>query len=87
MESKTTQRKRRHARVRAKVKGTATRPRLSVFKSSKYIYAQIIDDEKGITIASASDHEILRPEKHRVKDAKASKIEKARLAHLSFGFL
>lgn len=43
---------RRHARVRAKISGTAERPRLSVFKSHKNIYVQIIDDEKGHTIAS-----------------------------------
>ena len=45
---------RRHARVRAKVVGTKSRPRLSVFKSNKYFYAQIIDDEKGVTLASAT---------------------------------
>ena len=45
---------RRHKRVRAKVFGTATRPRLCVFRSLKNIYAQIIDDENGTTLASAS---------------------------------
>ncbi len=50
-------RKRRHVRVRAKVSGTATRPRLNVFRSSAHIYAQLIDDEAGHTIASASDLE------------------------------
>jgi len=45
---------RRHLRVRKKINGTAERPRLSVFRSSKHIYAQLIDDEKGITLASAS---------------------------------
>ncbi|AGA56540.1 MAG: 50S ribosomal protein L18 [Thermobacillus sp.] len=44
----------RHLRVRKKINGTAERPRLSVFRSSKHIYAQLIDDEKGITLASAS---------------------------------
>ena len=43
---------RRHARVRAKISGTKEMPRLSVFKSHKYIYAQIIDDTKGHTLAS-----------------------------------
>ena len=42
---------RRHARVRAKISGTKEMPRLSVFKSHKYIYAQIIDDTKGHTLA------------------------------------
>ncbi len=45
----------RHKRVRAKIKGTAKRPRLSVFRSLKYIYAQLINDEKGETLASASN--------------------------------
>jgi len=45
---------RRHRRVRAKITGTVTRPRLVVFKSNKYIYAQLIDDEKQQTIVSAS---------------------------------
>ena len=48
-------RARRHNRIRAKVSGTALRPRLSVFKSNLYIYAQIIDDAKGVTLAAASD--------------------------------
>lgn len=47
-------RKKRHARVRVKLSGTAERPRLSVYRSNKNIYAQLIDDEKGVTIASAS---------------------------------
>lgn len=45
---------RRHARVRAKVKGTTERPRLSVFRSLSHIYAQVIDDTRGDTLASAS---------------------------------
>lgn len=44
---------RRVARTRAKIFGTAERPRLSVFKSHKYIYAQIIDDDRGHTLVSA----------------------------------
>ncbi len=44
----------RHARVRAKVSGTAERPRLNVFRSSKHIYAQLIDDVNGVTLAAAS---------------------------------
>ncbi len=48
------QRERRHLRVRKKVFGTTERPRLSVFRSEKNIYAQIIDDVKGITLVSAS---------------------------------
>lgn len=47
-------RKKRHARVRSKLSGTAARPRLNVFRSSKHIYAQLIDDVNGVTLASAS---------------------------------
>ncbi|MEH7307034.1 50S ribosomal protein L18 [Neobacillus drentensis] len=47
-------RKKRHARVRAKLSGTSARPRLNVFRSNKHIYAQIIDDINGVTLASAS---------------------------------
>jgi large subunit ribosomal protein L18 len=45
-------RRRRH--VRSHIKGTAERPRLTVFRSSKHIYAQLIDDASGVTLASAS---------------------------------
>lgn len=47
-------RQKRHERVRTKVSGTAERPRLNVFRSNKNITAQLIDDEQGITIVSAS---------------------------------
>ncbi|HTK03356.1 MAG TPA: 50S ribosomal protein L18 [Alphaproteobacteria bacterium] len=43
----------RKRRVKAKISGTADRPRLTVFKSNQYVYAQIIDDEKGHTLVSA----------------------------------
>jgi len=45
---------RRHVRVRQKVSGTASRPRLSVFRSLNHIYAQVVDDDLGQTIAAAS---------------------------------
>ncbi len=48
------QRQRRHLRVRKKVFGTAERPRFAVYRSEKNIYAQIIDDVKGVTLVSAS---------------------------------
>jgi large subunit ribosomal protein L18 len=47
-------RKKRHARVRTKITGTTERPRLNVFRSNKHLYAQLIDDTQGVTIASAS---------------------------------
>lgn len=52
-----TLRERRHRRVRAKVSGTAQRPRLNVFRSSAHIYAQVIDDTQSHTIVAASDLE------------------------------
>ncbi len=47
----------RHQRVRVKISGTAACPRLNVFRSSKNIYAQIIDDEAGVTVCAASSNE------------------------------
>jgi large subunit ribosomal protein L18 len=60
-------RKRRRARIRGKVVGNAKRPRLSVFRSGKHIYAQLVDDEKATTLASSSDLAL----------KKGSKIEQA----------
>ncbi len=45
---------RRHRRVRGKVSGTAERPRLAVFRSNRGVFAQLVDDERGVTVASAS---------------------------------
>lgn len=50
-----TPRQRRHVRVRAKVQGTAARPRLNVYRSSAHIYAQVIDDNNGHTMVAACD--------------------------------
>ena len=50
-------RKKRHIRVRAKISGTAERPRLAVYRSINNISAQIIDDVKGVTLVSASSYE------------------------------
>ncbi|HEX76490.1 MAG TPA: 50S ribosomal protein L18 [Dehalococcoidia bacterium] len=68
-------RKRRHAQIRAQVSGITARPRLSVFRSSKHIYAQIIDDSAGHTLASAGT---LDPE-IRDKMAGKTKTESAEL--------
>lgn len=65
-------RRRRVLRVRRQVRGSAEKPRLSVFKSNKHIFAQLIDDDKGITIVSAgSVMKQLREKKlgRRSKDA------------------
>jgi large subunit ribosomal protein L18 len=50
-------RRKRHERLRLRITGTAERPRLSVFRSAKYIYAQVIDDTTGRTLAAASSRE------------------------------
>ena len=50
-------RARRHVRVRRKIRGTAERPRLAVFRSNRYIYAQVIDDTSGRTLVAASSQE------------------------------
>lgn len=57
-------------RVRALIFGTAKKPRLSVFRSGKHIYAQLIDDEKGVTLASASDLDL----KEGTKSARATAV-------------
>jgi large subunit ribosomal protein L18 len=64
----------RHARVRKKIRGTAERPRLAVFRSLKYIYAQVIDDEKGHTIVAASSLEpVLRNSLPRTDNIEAAR--------------
>ena len=50
-------RRKRHARLRLRISGSADRPRLSVFRSAKFIYAQVIDDATGRTLAAASSRE------------------------------
>ena len=67
-------RERKKKRVRAKIKAGSDRPRLSVFRSLKHIYAQIIDDKKGHTLASASSIEIL-------KNLKEKKLKKKEVAY------
>lgn len=55
--------KRRKARVRAKIAGTAVRPRLSVFRSNRHIFAQLIDDAAGKTLVSFSSQSLKKKEK------------------------
>lgn len=71
-------RERRQRRVRAKVSGTAARPRLNVFRSSRHIFAQLIDDSVGNTIVSAStlDPEVRTNAKQWDKKAEAKHVGK-----------
>ena len=68
MQNKTEKRIRLKIKIRAKMKGTAERPRLTVFRSNKFIYAQVINDMTGKTLAQASD----------VTTAKGKKTERAK---------
>ena len=74
MLEKPAKRHRRHKRVRAKIFGTAKVPRFCVFRSAKHIYGQLIDDEKGKTLAEASDLELGNQATKR-KEAKSKKIK------------
>ena len=69
-------RSRRHSRVRKKVTGTAERPRLVVFRSTRHIEAQIVDDAKGHTLASASTMEADVRAAEGDKTAKAARVGK-----------
>ncbi|MDR1166429.1 MAG: 50S ribosomal protein L18 [Deltaproteobacteria bacterium] len=71
----------RQARVRKKVRGVSQRPRLSVFRSANHIYAQLIDDQKGITLAAAST----LSEAIQTQLAGQKKIAKAKIVGLAIG--
>ena len=69
-------RDRKHKKIRAKISGTAARPRLCVFKSNTVIYAQLIDDDRAVTLASATGRDALKVGAEITKRAIAKKIEK-----------
>ena len=83
-------RKKRHMRVRNKVSGTAECPRLNVFRSNSNIFAQIIDDEKGVTLVSSSSIELKIKNGGNVEGAKlvgkdiAEKAKKAGITNVVF---
>ena len=72
--NKSQKRIRRHARVRAKIAGTAERPRVAIFRSNKFTYAQVIDDATGKTLIAISDYA-----GKKAKAVKGTKTEKASL--------
>ncbi|GMR19113.1 MAG: 50S ribosomal protein L18 [Patescibacteria group bacterium] len=81
-------RARRRVRVRGSVSGTSKRPRLSVFRSSKHVCAQLINDEKGVTLVSSSDLEIAEGSKteraFKVGKALADKAKKQKIKRVVF---
>ena len=84
MLEKQLKRYRRHRRVRAKIKGTAKIPRLCVFKSAKHIYVQLIDDEKGKTIASANDFQIKKTKTQSKSKSEENKMSKNRKIAIAY---
>ena len=72
-------RKTRHKRVKATIKSDSNRPRLSVFRSNKYVFAQIIDDVKGVTLVSAGDLKSKGKTK-KTESAKSVGLELAKMA-------
>ncbi|MGB1204671.1 MAG: 50S ribosomal protein L18 [Chitinophagales bacterium] len=74
--SKALRRRKIRYKIRKKISGTSERPRLSVFRSNKYIYAQIIDDLSGTTLASVSSREIDLKEQATTKKEEATLVGK-----------
>ena len=70
MNSKQQHRIMRHRRIRAKIKGTKERPRVSVFKSNRHIFVQLVDDESGKTIISSK---VVSAKKTKIKGSKSDK--------------
>lgn len=81
--SKSELRKRRHARVRAIVKGTAVRPRLSVFRSNRFVSAQLIDDAAGKTVAAAHGREFNGAQSAQAKAVGTAIAKAAKAAGIS----
>ncbi len=75
--NKNKQRIKRHRRIRFSISGTPERPRLNVFRSNKHIYAQLIDDINGVTLAQANSNEF--------KDVSGSNIEGAKVVGAEIG--
>ena len=74
VEKKRLHREKRHKRVRRKVSGTAERPRLSVYRSNVHIYAQLIDDDAGNTLAAADSREVGEAENRKEAARKVGEL-------------
>jgi large subunit ribosomal protein L18 len=74
-----TARHRRHARIRKRLQGTGQRPRLAVFRSLNHVYAQVIDDARGTTLAAASTLDA------ELRGVKGSGVERARAVGAAIG--
>ena len=89
-ESRNEMRKKRHMRVRENISGTAECPRLNVFRSNSHIFAQLIDDVKGVTLASSSSVELKLKNGSNVEGAKevgkdiATKAKKLKITKVVF---
>lgn len=70
-------RQRRHARIRAKISGTAERPRITVFKSNAHVYVQAVDDRTGTTIAAINDDKVKKGTKTERAAAAGTLLAKA----------
>ncbi len=78
--TKHAQRTIRHARIRARVSGTAEKPRLNVYRSNRTVFAQLIDDVTGRTLVSVSEKALASKEKTKLARAKQAGLELARRA-------
>lgn len=76
-------RKRRHARVRATIKGTAERPRLAVYRSNRFVSAQLIDDTVGKTVAAAHGREFKGSQSIQATSVGAAIAQKAKAAGIA----
>lgn len=71
---RTTERKRRKLRIKYKIRGTQKRPRLCIYKSLNHIYAQLIDDEHGVTVTSASTLDLDLKDKIKGSNVNSAKL-------------
>lgn len=86
MLKKQEKRQRRHRKIRGKISGTSKVPRLSVFRSAKQLYAQLIDDEKGKVLVAASSREFKKSKKQTKNDKKTEKDKKLLSAKVAVAY-